>query len=1253
MRSRLRFGRDASVRARQLVRWAIAAAAIGACDGSNPTQPTVPGPEAAVNAVGAPFPVEFFVQAHQDDWQLFLGNRAAEAVPTASKIVFVYTTAGDAGDMTSGYWQARELAAQTSIDSMTPAGPWSCGNQTVNGHVIHRCTKGSNIVTYDLRLPDGNGEGQGYSGRGSLARLRSGAISSFTAVNASTTYTSWGDLVSTFRSIVTFEAAGRTDPVLAIHAPDDDREVNGSDHSDHLTTGDLVRTASVGRPWNLFWYMGYQNLFEPVNLTQAQYLIKWKLIVAYDTPLKGNYGTIIGTSHSEEWARRTVFRTQWTTGEPPPPPTTVPVAPTALVAVPVGGTRIDLTWTDNATDEDGFRIERAPDVAGVAGTYVEVGTVAASVGAYSSTDVVGNTSYWFRVRAYNVVGPSGYSNATSAILTGPAAPTALAAIPFSATRIDLTWVDNSSDEQGFRIERAPDVAGAAGTFAEIATVGAGVRVYTSTGLQSNTRYWYRVRAYNAVGPSTYSNEINATTPVPPASTFPTEVYLVAHQDDWQLFLGNRVASSAQTATKVVLVYTTAGDGGDLTSGYWQARETATNASVDSMTVAGAWTCANQTVNAHVIRRCAKANTVSYYMRLPDGNSAGQGYGAGSLNLLRAGSISSLAAVNGSTTYASWGDLVSTVRALVVLETTGLADANIGVHALEWDPVINEGDHPDHMTTGQLAREASVTRAWNMFWYMGYPTLNLPPNLGPAEQAIKWEMIVAYDDVLKGDYGTIIGTSHAEEWSERTIYRTELSSGIIQPVGVPVAPTSLATVNYQGTRIDLTWLDNAGDEQGYRVERAPDVGGVAGAFAQIASVGANVKTYSNTGLVINTPYWYRVRAYNAIGTSAYSNVSSAVVASPTAPSALVATPVTGVRIDLAWTDNSGTEEQGFRVERAPDVGGAPGAYTQIASVAANIRIYSNTGLTVTTRYWYRVRAYNAVGTSAYTSEVAASTLSPPAAPSALTATAITGVRIDLAWTDNANDEQGFRVERAPDVGGVPGTFALITSPGANVRTYSNTGLANGTRYWYRVRAYNTVGNSAYTNDANATTLAPPAVPTNVQGVSVTSTTIDLSWTDNASDEASFRLERAPDVAGAPGTFGSAVTLGANVTTYRVSALAVTTSYWFRIRAQNTIGNSAFSTPVRVTTIAVVPPSDLAASAYLVGTTRNVDLTWTRGSEPTVDIFRNGTRIVSARANDGGPYNNKPAVSLGATISYQVCAAGKTGAANCSAVVSVTF
>lgn len=91
---------------------------------------------------------------------------------------------------------------------------------------------------------------------------------------------------------------------------------------------------------------------------------------------------------------------------------------------------------------------------------------------------------------------------------------------------------------------------------------------------------------------------------------------------------------------------------------------------------------------------------------------------------------------------------------------------------------------------------------------------------------------------------------------------------------------------------------------------------------------------------------------------------------------------------------------------------------------------------------------------------------PLAPSSLTATAVSSSRINLAWTDNSTDEDGFKIERSLD--GV--NFTEITSVGAGVTTYASTGLSASTQYYYRVRAYRGSVNSAYSNTANATTTA---------------------------------------------------------------------------------------------------------------------------------------------------------------------------------------
>jgi len=93
----------------------------------------------------------------------------------------------------------------------------------------------------------------------------------------------------------------------------------------------------------------------------------------------------------------------------------------------------------------------------------------------------------------------------------PTAPSNLVATAASSASIHLTWSDNSTDENGFAIERAPDAGGRAGTYAQAGTVAAGVAAYSDTGLSASTTYWYRIRAYNGAGSSAYSAAAHATT----------------------------------------------------------------------------------------------------------------------------------------------------------------------------------------------------------------------------------------------------------------------------------------------------------------------------------------------------------------------------------------------------------------------------------------------------------------------------------------------------------------------------------------------------------------------------------------------------------------------------------------------------------------------------------------------------------------------------------------------------------------------
>ena len=139
---------------------------------------------------------------------------------------------------------------------------------------------------------------------------------------------------------------------------------------------------------------------------------------------------------------------------------------------------------------------------------------------------------------------------------------------------------------------------------------------------------------------------------------------------------------------------------------------------------------------------------------------------------------------------------------------------------------------------------------------------------------------------------------------------------------------------------MNWTDASNNETGFKIDASTD-GGTT--WTQVATSAANTTTYTVTGLTPNTSYRFRLRAYNALGESPNSAASTAVTTTylPAAPSALTATVISNYQINLAWTDNS-TNESGFKIERSTD-GGA--TWTQIATVAANVKTYNNTGLTL--------------------------------------------------------------------------------------------------------------------------------------------------------------------------------------------------------------------------------------------------------------------------------------------------------------------
>ena len=268
------------------------------------------------------------------------------------------------------------------------------------------------------------------------------------------------------------------------------------------------------------------------------------------------------------------------------------------------------------------------------------------------------------------------------------------------------------------------------------------------------------------------------------------------------------------------------------------------------------------------------------------------------------------------------------------------------------------------------------------------------------------------------------------------------------------------------------------------------------------------------------------------------------ATPDAPLNLLTEPASTSEIRLRWTDRA-TNETAFEIERFAFSGpGGSGSFTRIAVVGANSTTFLDSGVSSAL---YRIRAVNASGPSPYSNEASGQTVpEPPTAPSDLAATATSATEIELRWQDTSANEEGFKIEQAKD--GVP-FIELASRAPANATIFLDFPLEPGHRYTYRVRAFNSGGDSPYSATATATTDAP----SDLTARALSKSQVALAWRDNKTDESGFRIERSTDLA----TFVEVATVGPNSTSATVGHLRRGTTYYFRVRAFTAGTTTAYS------------------------------------------------------------------------------------------------
>ena len=194
-------------------------------------------------------------------------------------------------------------------------------------------------------------------------------------------------------------------------------------------------------------------------------------------------------------------------------PTAAIIAPTGLnglASITLGvppEVIVDLWWTDNSNNEDGFIIERKTND----GSFEIIDSVNENETTYTDWSVTDTTTYTYRVKGYNSTDLSGYCYefTVTTPLRSLQAPSNLLAQSTGPNEVELTWDDNAFEEEGFKIERR---TGIQGTYSVIDSVAESVHNYSDQSVISNSLYYYRVFAYLGQIASAYSNEDSAITP---------------------------------------------------------------------------------------------------------------------------------------------------------------------------------------------------------------------------------------------------------------------------------------------------------------------------------------------------------------------------------------------------------------------------------------------------------------------------------------------------------------------------------------------------------------------------------------------------------------------------------------------------------------------------------------------------------------------------------------------------------------------
>jgi len=898
-------------------------------------------------------------------------------------------------------------------------------------------------------------------------------------------------------------------------------------------------------------------------------------------------------------------------------------APTNVSGV-AGNTQVALTWT--APTSNGGNAISNYDVqysSNSGSTWTSFSHTASTATSLTVTGLTNGVDYLFRVAAINGWGRANFATTPTTYnpFTLPGAPTNVVGAAGSSQAV-VTWTASAPNGRAVTDYIIQFSSNNGSTWATFNDGTSTVTSATVTGLTNSIAYIFKVAGVSAAGTSSYSSNTSAVTPQAVPST-PLNVVGVGGNTQVSLSWTAPLSNGGRTVTDYDIQYSS--NNGSTWTTFTDSVSSATSAVVTGLT-----------------------NGTSYIFQVSAKNSVGTGgYSVASSAVIpftvpgQPASVSGVAGVgqvalswtaptsdggspltdyvveystNSGTTWITFADSVSTTASVTV---TGLVNgtgyvfrvsarniAGTGLPSSSSSSVVPRTAPSAAQSVVGLSGNAQVVLSWSAPSSTGGNAIS-DYVVQYSSDGTNWTTFT--DSVSSTASCTVTGLTNGTAYTFRVAAVNaggtgtySVVSAAVTPFTTPDAPTAVAGVS-GNAQVVVSWTapaDNGGSAIiQYQVSYAPQGTDNYGTWSTSTATQSSSTTFTVTGLTNGTSYKFKVAATNAAGDGSYSTSSSAVTAytTPGAPTAVTGTAGEG-EVALSWsapTSNGGDSITDYIIQYSSNNGASWTTFSDGTSTSTSETV---TGLTNGTSYVFRIAAVNAAGAGANsTSSAAVVPRTVPDAPFSATATAA-NEQVTLSWSapvfNGGTAITDYFIEYSED----GTTWALFSDGTSTLRATAVTGLTNGTPYYFRVYAINSVGMGVPSAPSSPVTpLTSPTAPT-ISRIDTSNALLTVYFSpgdDGGNPITSYQYSTDGGATWQTRTVGSTSSplVISALSTNGTSALANGTTYSVQIRAVNSAGagNASLTTTATPVTVPTAPLSVVATPGNA-----SISLNWTAPS-----------------------------------------------------------